>query len=297
MSKWLSNSGWALEQALSAHPRLRPVAWAGGGATLIALFLIRAATGAEFAFASLALLPVIWSAWVTGRAGGWVMALLASATWIAGDLASDREFSNAWVPWLNGLVHAVMYLLVATLAAELQGILQREHGRATRDELTGLLNRRHFLGVGQLEVARATRHARPLTVLFLDLDHFKELNDSQGHHSGDEALKAVAQALLRSVRSTDLVARLGGDEFAVMLVEIDQEGSTQAVRRLAETANAALSAYPSLSVSVGAARFAHPTPPLADMLRAADSLMYRAKQAGRGSLNVEDFPATCSHDA
>ncbi len=74
------------------------MAWAGGGATLIALFSIRAVSGAEFAFASLALLPVIWSAWVTGRAGGWVMALLASATWIAGDLASDREFSNAWVP-------------------------------------------------------------------------------------------------------------------------------------------------------------------------------------------------------
>lgn len=292
MRKWLSNSGMALEQALSAHPRLRPVAWAGGGATLIALFLIRASSGAEFAFASLALLPVIWSAWVSGRAGGWVMALLATATWIAGDLASDREFSSAWVPWLNGLVHAVMYLLVATLAAELQGLLQREHDRATRDELTGLLNRRHFLDAGQLEVARAIRHERPLTVLFLDLDHFKQLNDSQGHHSGDEALKVVAQALVRSVRSSDLVARLGGDEFAAMLVEVDQEGSSQAVRRLAETANAALSAYPSLSVSVGAARFAYPTPPLADMLRASDLLMYRAKQAGRGSLSVEDFPAT-----
>ncbi|MBT9598225.1 MAG: GGDEF domain-containing protein [Vitreoscilla sp.] len=297
MTKWLSHSGKALEQVLSAHPRLRPVAWAGGGATLIALFSIRAVSGAEFAFMSLALLPVIWSAWVTGRAGGRVMALLASATWIAGDLASDREFPSAWVPWLNGLVHAVMYLLVATLAAELQVALQREHDRATRDELTGLLNRRHFLDAGQLEVARAIRHERPLTVLFLDLDHFKQLNDSQGHHSGDEALQAVAQALLRSVRSTDLVARLGGDEFAAMLLEVDQEGSSQAVQRLAETANAAVSGYPSLSVSVGAARFAYPTPPLADMLRAADLLMYRAKQAGRGSLNVEDFPASKRHAA
>ena len=292
MIKWLSNSGVALEQALSAHPRLRPVAWAGGGATLIALFSIRAVSGAEFAFASLALLPVIWSAWVTGRAGGWVMALLASATWIAGDLASDREFSSPSVPWLNGLVHALMYLLVATLAAELQGLLRREHDRATRDELTGLLNRRHFLDAGQLEVARAIRHKRRLTVLFMDLDHFKQLNDSQGHHAGDEALKAVAQSLLSSVRSTDLVARLGGDEFAAMLVEVDQEGGSMAVQRLAATANAALSAYPSLSVSVGAARFADPTPPLEDMLGAADLLMYRAKQAGSGSLVVEDFPAS-----
>jgi diguanylate cyclase (GGDEF)-like protein len=185
-----------------------------------------------------------------------------------------------------------MYLLVATLAAELQGLLRREHDRATRDGLTGLLNRQHFLDAGQLEVARAIRHGRPLTVLFMDLDHFKQLNDSQGHLAGDEALKAVAQSLLGSVRSTDLVARLGGDEFAAMLVEVDQERGSLAVQRLAATANAALSAYPSLSVSVGAARFVDPTPPLADMLRAADLLMYRAKQAGSGSLVVEDFPAS-----
>jgi diguanylate cyclase (GGDEF)-like protein len=266
------------------------VAWTGGGATLIALFSIRAASGAEFAFASLALLPVILCAWITGRTGGWVMALLASVMWIAGDLASDREFSSTWIPWINGLVHAVMYLLVATLAAELQGLLQREHDRATRDELTGLLNRRYFLEAGQLEIARAIRHRHPLTVIFLDLDHFKRLNDIQGHHAGDEALKAVAQALQRSARSSDLVARLGGDEFAAMLVEMDHESSSQAVRRLAESANAALSGYLSPSVSVGAARFAFPAPPLAEMLRVADSLMYRAKQAERGSLIVQDFP-------
>ena len=259
---------------------------------LIALFLIRVASGAEFAFASLALLPVMWTAWTTGRQAGWLMALLASATWIAGDLASDRAFSKSWVPWLNGLVHGLMYALVATLAAELRALLLREHERAVRDGLTGLLNRRHFLEAGALEVERSHRHAGPLTVLFLDLDRFKQLNDSQGHVAGDEALKAVARALSRSARTTDLVARLGGDEFAVMLPEADRDASDRAARRLSQAANAALTVFPGLSASVGVACFASPAPPVAEMLRAADALMYRAKQAGGGALVAEDFPSS-----
>jgi diguanylate cyclase (GGDEF)-like protein len=291
MRPWVSTPGLAVERALSAHPRLGLVAWAGGVAALVALFLIRVASGAEFAFASLALLPVMWSAWTTGRKAGWVMALLAAATWVAGDLASDREFSPSWVPWSNGLVHGLMYGLVATVAAELSELLRREHDRATRDELTGLMNRRHFLDAGGLEVQRATRHQHPLTVLFLDLDHFKQLNDSQGHVAGDRALKAVARALQRSARTTDLVARLGGDEFAVMLPEADREASGHAARRLADAANAALKDFTGLTVSVGVACFGSPAPPVADMLRAADLLMYRAKHAGGGSMVVEDFPS------
>lgn len=290
MRGWLTTSERAVDQALSAHPRLRLLAWASGGVTLMALFSIRAASGAEFAFASLALLPVIWSAWVTGRLGGWVMALLAASTWIAGDLASDREFPSLWVPWVNGAIHGCMYVLVASLAAKLQGLLRQEHERATRDGLTGLLNRRQFLEAGQLEVARASRHRHSLTVLFLDLDHFKELNDSQGHGAGDKALKTVAQALLSSSRVTDLVARLGGDEFAVLLADVKRDEAAATVRRLHKTVNESLKGFPGLTVSLGAAYFDQPMPDLAEMLQIADSLMYRAKQAGGGAL-VGDFLA------
>lgn len=290
MRAWLSNSGLAVEQALSGHPRLRLLAWAGGGVMLVALFSIRAVSGAEFAFASLALLPVMWSAWVTGRVGGCVMALLASATWIAGDLASDREFPRPWVPWINGLIHGVIYIMAATLASELQVLLRREHERATRDGLTDLLNQRQFLEAGRLEVERARRHRQPLTVLFLDLDHFKALNDSLGHNAGDEALKAVASALVASVRATDLVARLGGDEFAVLLVEVKPDETRHTVQRLHQAVNAALSGFAGLSVSLGAVYFDYPMPAVEEMLQVADSLMYRAKQDGGGAL-VVDFPA------
>lgn len=180
--------------------------------------------------------------------------------------------------------------MVATLSASLREQLWRERERATRDELTGLSNRRHFLEAGSLEVERSNRQASPLTVLFLDLDHFKQLNDSQGHVAGDLALKTVALALLRSTRITDLVARLGGDEFAVILAQAERGASEQAAHRLTRAVNVAAGAFPGLSVSVGMACFDSPVPPVGDMLRAADTLMYGAKQAGGGTLVAKSFP-------
>ena len=292
MSRWIETSGMAVERVLAAHARLWPAVWAGAITMLVTLFLIRVASGAEMAFASLALLPVIWSAWTLGRAPGWVIALLAAATWIAGDLASGREFSRSWVPWANGLVHGLMYAMVSTLAAELRELLRREHDRAIRDELTGLLNRRQFLEAGDREVERSARHHRSVTVLFLDLDRFKQLNDTQGHVAGDRALRAVAGALQKSARTTDLVARLGGDEFVVLLPESNPDARNQTAKRLAKAANSALKAFPGLSVSVGVAHFECPAPPVAAMLQTADALMYLAKQTGGSSVVARRFPSS-----
>ena len=114
--------------------------------------------------------------------------------------------------------------------AQLQDISERkrleEHLRhlADHDPLTGLRNRRLFEHDLRLQVARSRRYGEVAALMVIDLDEFKQVNDQHGHKVGDDALKAVASALMRRLRETDLVARLGGDEFAVLLPHIDQAG-------------------------------------------------------------------------
>jgi diguanylate cyclase (GGDEF)-like protein/PAS domain S-box-containing protein len=149
--------------------------------------------------------------------------------------------------------------------------------QATTDGLTGLVNHRAFHDALRAEAARCTRYGHPLSVVLLDLDGFKGVNDRHGHQAGDELLVAVARGLEQMTRATEVVARLGGDEFALLLPETDAEGA----RATAERVRAAVAALPAdvghgVTASAGVADLASAggTEPL---IRAADRALYRAK--------------------
>jgi Diguanylate cyclase, GGDEF domain len=188
----------------------RWAAWLVCIGTILLLGALRTATDAEYSFASLALLPVLAIAWMEGRRNGLLLAFFAAGMWAIADIASERQFSSAWVPWANAATRLMTYSLLVLLAAQVRLQLVRAHELATHDPLTGLLNRRAFLEAGASETERSKRYAHSLSVVFLDLDDFKQLNDSAGHGVGDAALQATAQALHGAMRSNDSVARLGG---------------------------------------------------------------------------------------
>src|SRR5256885_2159109 len=104
--------------------------------------------------------------------------------------------------------------------------------RATVDGLTGIANRNHFIDTGDLEMHRARRYARPLSVVLIDLDHFKQINDTHGHAVGDAVIKSVVRACLGSLRTIDRMGRLGGEEFAALLPETNREGAAIVAERL-----------------------------------------------------------------
>lgn len=272
----------------------RTVAWVFCAGVIFMLGTLRTATDAEFAFASLALLPVLAIAWFGGRADGLAMAFLAAAMWASSDIAAERQFSADWVPWVNAFVRFFIYGLVAVLAAQLRLQLAKESERATRDPLTGLSNRRAFLETGAVEIKRSKRYAHPLAVVFLDLDDFKQLNDRRGHDVGDEALRATAGALDGVTRSTDCVARLGGDEFAILLPETNYDAAVETGRKIISAAKRVLVPFPPVAASVGVAWFEAADRPFADMLKSADELMYAAKQKGRGAMEAQRFAAKVS---
>lgn len=271
--------------------------WSVCAGVFFALGALRTGTDAEMTFASFALLPVLVIAWLGGKGNGLVAAALAAGTWVVADLASDRQFSEAWIPWANAATRLVSYGIVAILAAQVRLQFEREHQRATKDVLTGLWNRRAFLEAGRSEVARARRHVRPLAVVFLDLDDFKKLNDSRGHGAGDAALRVAGAALRDALRSNDQVARLGGDEFAALLPETGYDEAADAGARLRLAVNDALRDFTPVKASVGIAWFAKADLEFPEMLKAADDLMYEAKKTRLGEVRIGRFAAQNARSA
>lgn len=268
----------------------RWAAWSICLAVILVLGLIRKATDAEFAFASLALVPVLFTAWISGKWGGLLTAALAAGMWAVGDIASDRQFEALWIPWANAITRLVTYSLVALLAAKVRFHFEQEHECATRDALTGVLNRRAFLDAGISELERSERYSHSLAVIFLDLDNFKQLNDTKGHEAGDAALQATAQALVRALRIGDRVARLGGDEFAVLLPEIGYDEAVEAGSKLSLVVIGALRNFPPVTGSIGVAWFGEVDRTFPEMLRAADELMYEVKEQGKANMRSRRFP-------
>lgn len=275
----------------------RWAAWSVCAGAILLLGAFRLQTDAQYAIASLALLPVLSIAWIGGKWDGLLMAFLAAAMWLAGDIASAKPYSSAWIPWANAATRLMTYSLVALLAAQVRLQFEREYENATRDALTGLLNRRAFVQAGASEAERAKRYLRPLTVAFLDLDDFKRLNDTKGHDAGDAALRAAARALQGTLRASDRVARLGGDEFGVLLPEIGYSAAGEAGRKMSVAVNRALEDFPPVSASIGMAWFAEMDRTFPEMLTAADELMYQVKQSGKRDMRARQFTAMRKPDS
>jgi diguanylate cyclase (GGDEF)-like protein/PAS domain S-box-containing protein len=167
---------------------------------------------------------------------------------------------------------------------------------ATRDGLTGLANRRCFDDTLQAEWQRALRQQQALSLLMVDIDNFKQFNDTHGHLGGDECLRRVADAVASEMRANDLVARFGGEEFAVILPNQSLKGAAivaERIRLTVEQLGQASTAGPSLfvTVSIGAAT-ALPAPESgpdsAALLATADAALYRAKHMGRNRISLPE---------
>lgn len=181
-------------------------------------------TGVDYEFHPVFLLPVIAATWYGGTAGGVVAALLCAGVWFA----VDWLLTGAAIPGVllsNELLRLSVLLVVAFLVSRWKAALERESSLAQTDPLTGLANHCAFFDRGAAELSRARRYHHPVTVLFLDLDAFKVVNDTMGHEAGDALLCTVAQVLRAQSRVNEIGGRLGGDEFALLLPETGPEAA------------------------------------------------------------------------
>ncbi|MFC5864551.1 diguanylate cyclase [Acidicapsa dinghuensis] len=181
-------------------------------------------------------------------------------------------------------------VVLANVTAQVQ-LREELRSRAETDALTGIANRRRFNQVLHIECTRFTRGHAPFSLLMIDLDYFKEVNDRYGHAAGDEVLRQVAQILLATLRSTDLVARYGGEEFAVLLTETRIQGAMVIAERIrAAVEERVISADGneiSLTLSIGVTSHTEEdAEAVEELLKRADEALYRAKAAGRNCVDA-----------
>lgn len=174
-------------------------------------------------------------------------------------------------------------LALALANLRLQDTLRTQ---SIRDPLTGLFNRRYLEVSLERELLRASRRSQPLTVLMLDIDHFKRFNDSHGHEAGDVLLTQFAEVLKRTTRNEDIACRYGGEEFTVVLLESDADSAAQRAEQIRAAVAEMTVMYRQqplehVTVSIGTAMFPRDGKTPDDLLRRADAALYAAKKAGR----------------
>jgi diguanylate cyclase (GGDEF)-like protein len=204
-----------------------------------------------------------------------------------------RELSDDQADLLNGVASQ------AAIAIRHAQLFQAQEENALTDELTKLPNRRHLAQRFLQEMQRARRHHNAIAFLMIDLDHFKQVNDTYGHLNGDAVLAELAQILVTGARESDVCARYGGEEFALILHETTEPGArTLAERIRAKVAAATFPGGLKLTISVGVAATDEPAL-FTQLIDRADQALYAAKQGGRNQVRVADMkaPAPKPHSA
>jgi diguanylate cyclase (GGDEF)-like protein len=250
------------------------------GVAVIALFDFL--TGYELSFAVFYVLPISFVAWYAGRVPALFVSFTSAVAWEEANRLAGQAYSSAFIPFWNAATRLGFFLVISLLLVSLREHLQREQQLSRTDALTGLGNRRAFHEAAIAELARARRTSRPLTVVYIDLDDFKAVNDRLGHETGDRLLHVVAESLRSNLRATDSVARLGGDEFALLLPDTGDAAARGLVDRSRQALQEAMHRNQwQVGFSVGVLVCATAPPDVHSMINMADQLMYGVKTRGK----------------
>jgi diguanylate cyclase (GGDEF)-like protein len=198
--------------------------------------------------------------------------------------------ASAWLTSVSGMAVAVWFEIFGRDVASRTAIETKLEFLATTDPLTGILNRCAWMDRCEAAITQATHLRTPFALLLLDIDHFKNINDSNGHEAGDQLLCLFGSAIARELREADLFGRLGGEEFGVFLPAASPEIACAAAERIRCAVDQSKLEYQgrtlSVTVSIGGVVGIYP---LDDAIRHADAALYKAKRDGRNQVSFTQF--------
>ena len=263
-------------------------------------FLILALVGAidhlagpELSLSLFYFFPIFLVTWFTERRSGMMVSIAGAITWLLANytsyLSGHTSFYPAIVYWNMG-VRLVTFLLTTFILSSLKSALEYEKELARLDPLTGIANRRHFFEFIEAEINRACTYKQPLTVVHIDLDNFKTVNDRFGHSTGDALLCLVVETIQKNIRESDTIARLGGDEFTILLPQTGAKSAEVITHRIQNVVSEVMqrNGWP-VTLSMGVATFMRPPSTVDEMLKISDDLMYEAKNNGKNLVKSEVY--------
>ena len=268
----------SLKEALAHNA---PILWTGASILAVGLLAFadyRIGSAIDFSFFYLA--PIILVTWSVHHNMGMGLSLLSALAWLIAESAGDRRPHSPVAYFWNTLIHVGFFVLLTQLVSRLKEMQRKEQLAARTDFVTGMANRRYFHELLDMEIERIERYPHPITVVYMDMDNFKQVNDLFGHRIGDDVLCWIARALRSQLRKTDVVARLGGDEFALLLpfthlLEAKVVISKLRARLMAEMRQRN---WP-VTFSMGVVVCAAPPHTAEQIIDRADGLMYEVKNS------------------
>lgn len=245
-------------------------------------------TGPGISLDALYLVPVALAGWFAGSGAGVALSVAAAAVWFGAHTGSQPGSALTYTPYWNALMQLAAFLAVTWLLPFVRAEAERERESPRTDYLTKTSNKQGFLLQAELEIQRAHRYKHPFTLVCLDIDNLRFVNQRMGHSAGDTLLQEVAYTLKQKTRSTDVIGRIGGDEFALLLPETQSEASRIVVRRLQKYLLDIVekNEWP-VSFSVGVATFLRPPETVEELLRKTTGLVAAAKESGKNSVKHE----------
>jgi diguanylate cyclase (GGDEF)-like protein len=272
-------------------PRCDLPSWATvptGLLSLGAVGLLDYWTGPEAGFSIFYVLPVAWVTWRGRGLLGLLAAVAGAAVWYLNESWAGVEHSHPAIAVWNAVVRLAFFVIAVYAVERTRRSLDRERSLSETDSLTGLANSRSFYAAAERELDRVRRHNAPTTIVYIDLDNFKRVNDTRGHLAGDDTLRAIAAAMRSSIRAVDVAARLGGDEFAILMPHTAEDGAHSAVERLRQAMLELTQVEATgVTLSIGVVTYREPPESTQDMVRRADRLMYAVKESGKDAVRCE----------
>jgi diguanylate cyclase (GGDEF)-like protein len=280
-------------RTLPRPPRMAAVIEWGHGLPLFGVLLVAVAllavlgiidytSSADLSFLVFYLAPVFL---VTLRSGLWpgvLMSVAGTAVWFLANTSLFEGSSADLLPIWNLAEVLCVFVFFTYLLSALVEALRYERTMSRFDPLTGVANRRYFREMLDLEISRARRYRRPFSLVYMDLDDFKVVNDLHGHATGDALLRAVADAIVLSTRDVDTPGRLGGDEFGLILPEAGHDAAQTALLKLQARIAAEMdkNGWP-VTATLGAVTYGDPIVSAEEMIALADRQMYARKAERR----------------
>jgi len=242
-------------------------------------------TGYELSFSMFYLFPILFAAWYASKRTGILLSFFAAFVWMIADIQITVHYSNFLLPYWNAFNRLIFFVISAFILSTLRTVLENEKKLAETDYLTDISNSRSFYQAAEYEIERQRRYKHPFTVVYMDIDNFKKINDRFGHATGDNLLRTAALVIRNNIRAVDIAARIAGDEFVILLPETAKPAASLVIEKLRKNLLAAMQKNEwSATFSFGVVTFTDPPVSVNKMIQKADQLMYAAKHAGKDSI-------------